>query len=134
MGRLRQATIELLATYMTDCEAAYKTQIYFCFSNKEAGAEAFDMLKADLADVCNYDAWSGWFGWGDKRDFYLGFVDASTRSAVLSEIKQAVAEYNASGGSSLETGLKKLSGWGTYLIIGAAAVVILILLWKKYKG
>lgn len=131
--RLSNATIELLATYMTECKAAYKTQIYFCFSNKEAGAEAFDMLKSDLADVCNYDAWSGWFGWGDKRDFYLGFVDASTRSAVLSEIKQAVAEYNASDGGAGNF-VKKLSGWTTYILIGVAAVVILILLWKKYKG
>ena len=131
MGRLRPQTIELLATYMTECKAAYKTQIYFCFSNKEAGSEAFDMLRNDLSGVCNYDAWSGWFGWGDKRDFYLGFTDASTRSAVLSEIKQAVADYNTSGGSDVKT---KLKGWGTYLAKGAAAVAIIILLWKRFKG
>lgn len=131
MNRLSQQTIELLAAYMTECKAAYSTQIYFCFSNKEAGSEAFDMLMQDLSSVCNYSAYSGWFGWGDKRDFYLGFVDASTRSEVLSEIKQSVAAYNASGG---ESGLKKLMGWGTWLIIGAAAVAIFILLWKKFKG
>lgn len=134
MGRkLSNQTIELLAAYMTDCEAAYKTQIYFCFSNKEAGAEAYDLLKADLADVCNYDAWSGWFGWGDKRDFYLGFTDANVRAEVLSDIKRAVAEYNASTSSGSGIG-PKLSSWATYLAIGAVAVVIIILLWRKFKG
>jgi len=132
MGRkLSKQTIEVLAAYMTDCDPAYKTQIYFCFSNKEAGAEAYDLLKRDLADVCNYDAWSGWFGLGDKRDFYLGFVDAETRSQVVSDIKQAVAEYNTSSGPNVGT---KLKSWGTYLAIGAVAVVIIILLWRKSKG
>lgn len=129
-SRLSNQTIELLAAYMTDCDVAYKTQIYFCFSNKEAGAEAYDLLKMDLADVCNYDAWSGWFGWGDKRDFYLGFTDAETRSRVHSEIMAAVAEYNA---TSPGIG-PKLKGWATYLAIGAAAVIIIILLWRKFKG
>lgn len=129
--KLSKQTIEQLAAYMTDCEAAYKTQIYFCFSNKEAGAEAFDLLKKDLAGVCNYDAWSGWFGWGDKRDFYLGFTDANTRSEVLSEIKRAVAEYNASEGPGLG---QKLTQWVLYLGIGALLIVIIILLWKKFKA
>lgn len=130
-SRLSKQTIELLAAYMTDCDPAYKTQIYFCFSNKEAGAEAYDLLKQDLADVCNYDRYSGWFGWGDKRDFYLGFTDAETRSQVLSDIKQAVAEYNATDPSGIGP---KLKGWATYLAIGALAVLIIILLWRKFKG
>lgn len=134
MGKLRQQTIELLAAYMTECEAAYKTQIYFCFSNKEAGAEAFDLLTEDLSSVCNYSAYSGWFGWGDKRDFYLGFTDASVRNEVLSEIKQAVAEYNTSSMTGLESGLKKLASWSAYLIIGALSVAIFVLLWRKFKG
>lgn len=130
-SRLSKQTIELLAAYMTDCDPAYKTQIYFCFSNKEAGAEAYDLLKQDLADVCNYDAWRGWFGWGDKRDFYLGFTDAETRSQVLSDIKQAVAEYNASEGPMVG---EKLTKWVLYLGIGALLIVIIILLWRKFKG
>lgn len=129
--KLSKQTIELLAAYMTEIEAAYGTQIYFCFSNKEAGEEAYDHLKEDLGSLCNYDAWSGWFGWGDKRDFYLGFTDAQTRSEVLSAIKQAVAEYNATEGPGIG---QKLTQWVLYLGIGALLIVIIVLLWKKFKA
>ncbi len=130
MGRLSAQTIEHLSAYMEEIEPAYKTQVYFCFADKESGEQAYDMLKADLAAVCNYDAWSGWFGWGDKRDFYLGFTDAETRSQVIAEIKQAVAEHQAQGGKSFTN---KLKGWATYLLIGTLAVAIIIVLWNRFR-
>ena len=130
MAKLTNDQIEYLYMYREEMEPAYKTQIYFCFKDVESGETAYDFLKQAYSSEINYDAWSGWFGWGDKRDFYLGFTDTETRNRVYQEIKQAIADYQASGG---KTFFDKAKDWGKYLFIGAAAVAILILLWKRLK-
>ena len=128
MGRISQQTTEHLATYMKDATPYGKTQIKFKFTNKEAGSQAYELLMQDYADVCDKQ-----YGEDTPKIFRLGFVDADTRTAVLSEIKQAVAAYNASGTGGADKYIEKISGWITYLLIGVAAVVIFVLLWKKYK-
>lgn len=126
MGRISQQTTEHLAIYMKDATPYGKTQIKFKFTNKEAGNQAYELLMQDYADVCDKQ-----YGEGTPKIFRLGFVDADTRTAVLSEIKQAVAQYNAADSNGPD--IQKISGWITYLLIGVAAVVIFVLLWKKYK-
>lgn len=145
MGKLKGSDLEKIATTYEKVSKAYKTQIYFCFATVAAGEAAFNVLKRVYADECNYDAWSGWFGSGNKRDFYLGFKSKQVRNDVYDEITAAIAEYrkanpddanyvSGSGATPAEdTGDEpaKSAGWTTYIIIGAAAAVILLLLWDK---
>ena len=123
--RISQQTAAHLATYMTGISPYGKTQIKFKFTNKSAGAEAYEMLKRDYADVCDKD-----YGEKTPKIFRLGFVDADTRSAVLSEIKQAVAEYSASSGSAIGP---KVKTWGIYLAVGILVFAIILFVWKKVR-
>ena len=133
-----------LSNYMTAMDKAYKTQIYFCFKDVDSGENAFKFLKNVYADECNYDAWSGWFGIGDKRDFYLGFVSAQARDNVYNDIKNAVDQYestnqyqeenlNGGSGEGQDAFTAKSKDWTTYLIIGAAVVAVIMLLWDRKK-
>ena len=145
MKKLSKTQIAFLATYMTQVEKAYQTQIYFCFTDVNSGEEAFNLLKDVYGDECNYEAWGGWFGWGDKRDFYLGFTTKQTRDDVYKDIKNALDAYrdtdqyqeeylgSGSGTGSSETQTSKAGTWAIYLAIGAVAVIILLLLWDKLK-
>lgn len=146
---LQGSDLEYIATHYEKISDAYNTQIYFCFDSKESGAEAFDILKRVYAKECNYDAWSGWFGAGDKRDFYLGFNTRYVRNLVLSSITHSVSNFREThpdavyhGGGHPETvddnfdpddDPNNSTDWTTYIIIGAAAMAILILLWPSKK-
>lgn len=143
MQKLKQNEIQFLAYHLSAYDKAYSTQIYFLFDTKENGEEGFDLLKRVYGDECNYDAWSGWFGVGDKRDFYLGFDGKEAREQVYNDIKNAIDSYKssnqydindstgdltASGTSNTTT---KTNDWTTYIVLGAAAAIIIALLWKK---
>lgn len=146
MKKLSSQQIKHLAYHNEAIDKAYKSQIYFCFDSKDAGKDAYDYLKEVYAEECNYDAWSGWFGLGDKRDFYLGFVSPEARDAVYKDIMNAIGAYQSTNqyqndfletgsgnGSGNGTDVSKNSNWTTYLIIGAAAVAIILLLWDRKK-
>lgn len=154
MKKLSPEQIRHLAYYQEAIDKAYKTQIYFCFRDKDSGAQAYEFLKNVYADECNYDAWSGWFGLGDKRDFYLGFVSPKARDEVYDDIRHALDAYQSTnqyqndnlngnglsggGGGNSPTDPdpdtdKKSIDWTTYIIIGAAAVAIIILLWPNKR-
>lgn len=146
MKKLSKKQIAFLSNHLEAMDKAYKTQIYFCFNDKASGEEAFDFLQDVYSDECNYSAWNGWFGIGDKRDFYLGFVSKQARDNVYNDIKNAKDGYqstnqyqNENFGSSYdvdsetETVQTKAKSWTTYIVIGAAAIVILLLLWDRKK-
>lgn len=144
MKQLSQQQRQHFAYHNEAFDKAYTTQIYFCFDSKENGEEAFDYLQDVYSDECNYNAWSGWFGIGDKRDFYLGFVSADARDAVYNDLKNAVASikntnqyqdaYLTDAPETTDTGdTGKKTDLTTYIIIGAAAAIIIALLWKRKK-
>lgn len=150
MKKLTKEQIVFLSNHMTAMDKAYKTQIYFCFDDKESGEDAFDLLQNVYSDECNYNAWSGWFGVGDKRDFYLGFTSKQARDNVYNDIKNAKDSYqstnqyqeehlNSGSGNGntpdTDTTNSKAKDWVTYIIIGVAVAVIIALLipWKKSK-
>lgn len=145
MGKLKGKDLAKIASTYEKIEKAYKTQIYFCFASVSDGEAAFNILKRVYADECNYDAWSGWFGSGDKRDFYLGFKSKAVRDNVLSEINESIAEYRRANPEDVnysssntpdedtEDEPAKSTDWTTWIVIGAAAAVIILLLWDKKK-
>lgn len=148
MGKLTTKQAKHLAEHLQEFDKAYKTQIYFCFDGEANGKEGFNYLQNAYRDVCNYSAWAGWFGIGNKRDFYLGFKSKEDRDAVFRDIQDAKygyeaahpedeSQYDFSGDDNENpdgTGVKtKAKSWTTYIVIGAAAIVILLLLWDRKK-
>lgn len=148
MGKLTTKQAKHLAEHLQEFDKAYKTQIYFCFDSEANGKVGFNDLQNAYRDVCNYSAWSGWFGIGNKRDFYLGFKSKEDRDAVFRDIQDAKYVYEAAhpevesqydfSGSDEENpdgtgGATKAKSWTTYIVIGAAAIVILLLLWDRKK-
>ncbi len=146
MIKLSSQEIQYLSYHQQTIDKAYKTQIYFCFDSKDSGSKAYEFLKKAYSDECNYDAWSGWFGIGDKRDFYLGFVSQKARDSVYDDIRNALDAFQSTNqyqndflsidepnnGGNPDTGTKN-ADWITYLIIGAAAVAVIMLLWDRKK-
>lgn len=153
MGKLTTKQAKHLAEHLQEFDKAYRTQIYFCFDSEANGKVGFNDLQNAYRDVCNYSAWSGWFGIGNKRDFYLGFKSKEDRDAVFRDIQDAKYgyeaahpevesqydfsgddysgdDYSGNGGSGIPT---KTKSWTTYIVIGAAAIIILLLLWDRKK-
>lgn len=132
--RLKGQDLEFFVEHYTSLRAAYRTQIYFCFDTKVDGKSAFVMLKRVYADECDYSAYGI-----DYRDFYLGFKSQTVRNQVLQDIEDCVSEFQAANNVDLTLGTsetgpdKKEVDWTTYIIIGIAAAVILLLLWDKRK-
>ena len=150
MKTLSKQQIAFLSNHMEAMDRAYKTQIYFLFDSKSSGQEAFNFLKNVYSDECNYDAWSGWFGLGDKRDFYLGFISAQARDNVYNDIKNARDAYESTNqyqenldgeNGSLNDGVDSsgitqntfTNNSTTYIIIGAAVIILVLLLWDRKK-
>lgn len=143
MGKLKGNDLKMIASSYEDISKAWHSQIYFCFASVMDGEDAFNILKRVYADECNYDAWSGWFGSGDKRDFYLGFKSRQVRDDVYDEIMDSIAEYrkaniddigytSSAGGSKSDPEEEPEDNTKTYVIVGAvAAIIILLLLWRK---
>lgn len=137
MSKLTGQDLEYFVTHYEKYKSAYKTQIYFCFDSKATGKEAFTMLRRVYAAECNYNAYGA-----DYRDFYLGFTSQKVRDAVLADIEQALASYQAThgtGGASdpnKDKGKddKKLLGdTSVYLIAGAVVAVVMALLLNRKK-
>ena len=122
---LSQQTIEHLATYLKKTALYGKKQLRLTFTNKEAGREAKELLQNDLkGEIEIRDD-------GGPKIFRLKFKDSSARSEFLSYMNKAVADYNTSEGPKLG---EKLTQWVLYLGIGALMIVIIVLLWKKFKA
>ena len=145
MGKLKGNDLAFIAAHYEKISKAYATQIYFCFDNKTDGATAFNILKRVYAEECNYDAWAGWFGSGDKRDFYLGFTTKQVRNDVFDEIIDSISNYRQANPdfsspdytyTSTDSGEDSAGAknYTTYIIIGvAAAIIIALLLWNRKK-
>ena len=140
MGRLSGKNLEFFAKHYESFKEAYRTQIYFCFDSKANGKSAFTMLKTVYASECNYNAYGI-----DHRDFYLGFTSKATRDWVMQDIESSLSAYQeAHGNDPVEEitedititevqGAQANKDWTTYLILGAAVAVILLLLWDNKK-
>lgn len=125
--------IDYIARHKEEITKAYKTQIYFSFDSKDTGEMAFDYLMEAYPDDINYSAYSGWFGWGDKRDFYLGFNDVATRDRIFNELTKATDITNPDGAWSTDTTGSTASNTALYIAIGAAAFLIILAVWKRSR-
>lgn len=123
---LSQQTIEVLAAYLKKTALYGKKQLRLTFTNKEAGAEAKELLQRDLQGFITRIADDG-----GPKIFRLVFPDSSKRSEFLSYMNSAVAEYNATDGPKVG---EKLTQWVLYLGIGVLLIVIVVLLWRKFKA
>lgn len=135
--RLKGPDLVFFVEHVTKYRAAYQTQIYFCFDTKLDGRSAFVMLKRLYADECDYSAYGI-----DYRDFYLGFKSKEVRNQVLQDIEECEEQFQMDYNVDLTLGTsetgpdknkKEEVDWTTYIVIGIAAAVILLLLWDKRK-
>ena len=143
--------LKFIATHREEIEL-YHGGIYFCFDNKANGAEAYNILSYRLSsDIRRID-----YGI-DKRDFTIYFTGGETTAAeIYQKLNNEVEDYRqahpevtdpyytdptdpdlqsgtGSGTSSVLSSITKSSDWTTYLIIGAAAVAVIMLLWDRKK-
>ena len=130
---LTKNQINYIARHKEQITKAYKTQIYFSFDSKDTGEMAFDYLMNAYPNEINYSAYSGWFGWGDKRDFYLGFTDASTRDRIFNELTSATDVTNPDTSLVAEVSETTTGNAVVYVIIGVATFIIFLLIWKKTR-
>lgn len=140
--------LSFIATHREEIEL-YHGGIYFCFDTKANGTEAYEILTNRLSS----DIRTTRYGL-DKRDFTIYFNGGENKAKeIYTEIKKEVEDYRnahpeatdpyyedptgtGSGtgtGSTTSATASKAKDWTTYLVIGAAAVVILLLLWDRKR-
>lgn len=122
-----------IARHKEEITKAYKTQIYFCFDSKDAGEMAFDYLMEAYPNDINYSAYSGWFGLGDKRDFYIGFNDAATRDRIFNELTKSTDVTDPDNALNGESSSATSSNTVLYIAIGAAAFLIILAAWTRSR-
>ena len=150
MGKLTSDQIKFIAQHYENIDKIYNSQIKFCFDNKNNGATAFKMLRdAYRSDIANYRYGT------DYRDFRLEFTSRDVRNTIYNDIIDALSAYHSAfgydtdhyqnifsgddnSGPDAATGPgndqeTKSTNWTTYLVIGAAAVAIILLLWNRKK-
>lgn len=135
--------LDFIATHIQEIDK-YNRGIYFCFDTKDNGTEGFRILNAVLPVTTS--------GYGiDKRDFTLKFGSVDKRDEIYTELSKEVNDYRqshpeatdpyynnpvnpgAGGNSGNGNDVKKSTNWTTYLIIGAAVVAVIMLLWDRKK-
>lgn len=144
MGRLKGDDLVFIFGHMKPNyhQLLRKDRIWFAFANKEEGKKGHDILKrvysdfyVDSGDVLNY------------TDFNIKFSSEQAAKWVLDDIKDSLdsyAEYHHDAGLGdfagtgtdvvvTETAVTKKNDWTAYLVIGAVAVIILLLIWDKLK-
>lgn len=145
MGRLKGHD---LVKFASNCKNFYKVggtprQIKFEHNSHEQGNETFEIITRVYSDVL-FGTMSGL----NRKDWTFKTNTESERDAMYNELMESKSEYEALVGTnpSTQTSLdpvdpadpddeKKTSDLTTYIIIGAAAAIIIALLipWKKSK-
>lgn len=143
--------LKFIATHREQIEQ-YHGGIYFCFDTVANGEEAYQILS----NVLRPEGISRIKYGLDKRDFTVYFNDGESKMMELyPKILKEVEDYrnahpevtdpyytdpndpdllpSSGNGSGNGTGVSKNTNWTTYLIIGAAAVAIILLLWDRKK-
>ncbi len=145
MGKILTGNnLKFIATHRQEIEP-YNGGVYFCFDTIANGTEAYQILRNRLSS----DIRSIKYGI-DKRDFTIYFVGGETKAKeVFNQINKEVEDYRQANPEvtdpyytdtndpDLVSGTGSGSGidWVTYLVIGAAVVAIVLLLWdRKKKG
>jgi hypothetical protein len=150
MGKILTGNdLKFIATHREQIEK-YGGGIYFCFDSVANGEEAYEILSNALMNEGIRRIRYGW----DKRDFTIYFNDGESKMEELyPKILKEVQDYrNAhpeatdpyytdpndpdlrpSSGNGSGNGTGKSASWTNYLIIGAAAVAVVLLLWDRKK-
>lgn len=155
MGRLKGNDLQFIATNLQRPikTLARKDRLWFDFGSANTGRQAHDILKRVYAaeyvisgDVANY------------TDFNMKFKSEQSAEWVKQDINSSLDEYNAyhepvgmgggstggsgtggsgTGGGGTGTGSDSGSSFNlgstTYIIIGAAAIILILLLWDRKK-
>lgn len=143
MGKLKGEALKFAAAHMTSCRKhGYKKyRVLVCADSNKDGKTLCTYLQEAYSpsNIADYS--------GGYRDFSLVFDTVSRRDEVVDDINKAVNAYrDANPGIAPETSppenpvvddplddQTKSPSWTTYIVIGAAAVVILLLLWDRKK-
>lgn len=141
--------LKFIATHREQIEQ-YHGGIYFCFDSVANGEEAYQILYNALRPEGIRSIKYGL----DKRDFTIYFNDGESKMIELyPKILKEVEDYrNAhpevtdpyytdpndpdllpTSSNSSVNGTGSKTNWTTYLIVGAAAVAIILLLWDRKK-
>lgn len=143
--------LKFIATHREEIEL-YHGGIYFCFDSKANGAEAYNILSNRLSSDISRISYGL-----DKRDFTIIFKGGETKAAeIYPKIVKEIEDYrqvhpevtdpyytdpndpdlqpgSSSGTGSILNSVSKSTDWTTYLIIGAAVVAVIMLLWDRKK-
>lgn len=129
-------------------QLARKDRLWFAFANQSEGRKGHDIITRVYSD---YYVKSG--DVGNYTDFNIKFSSQAAAEWVLADIQDSFREYNtyhpsANMGGQAGTGSspdptdpdpgpdddkEKAIDWITYIIIGAAVVAIIILLWPNKR-
>lgn len=141
--------LKFIATHREQIEQ-YHGGIYFCFDSVANGEEAYQILYNALRPEGIRSIKYGL----DKRDFTIYFNDGESKMIELyPKILKEVEDYrNAhpevtdpyytdpndpdllpTSSNSSANGTDSKTNWTTYLIVGAAAVAVILLLWDRKK-
>lgn len=145
MARLTGGKLAFFAEHLEEIKKAYKTQIYLCFDDAGNGFKAYLILKELFGSDLNYEAYGS-----DWRDYYVGFTSQAKRNEAYDELSNDIGTYLAAEFEeeykededeeetpppptppTPEEPKPEQPDYTTYIIIGAAAIVIVLLLWKK---
>lgn len=140
MGKLKGDNLKFIATHLEEIEKSRSGRgIYFCFDTVKNGEFAYDILDSLFP---GHDHSTGL----DKRDFHVLFGSRSDRDAAFDELSKDIRDYSVAHDAEISAGFgqdedpgfyegtdgETGSGTGTYIVVGAvAAIVILLLLWRK---
>ncbi len=150
MGKLKGKALQTIKDNVSSVRKSSDKNVYFHCTSNDGGVAVRDAIRTVFKpkDVTRYnydlEAFIVPFGISHWRDFRAKFsteseadecfneVDAAVNSAYAEEIYDPVSgvdDENPDG-----TGVKtKAKSWTTYIVIGAAAIVILLLLWDRKK-
>ncbi|MBR3711104.1 MAG: hypothetical protein IKM99_09125 [Bacteroidales bacterium] len=144
MAQLTGEPLKFAAEHMTNCRKhGYKKYRVLVSADSNTDGKTLCTYLQQVYKPSGIADYSGGY-----RDFSLVFDTVSRRDEVVNDINDAVTAYRmahpgsapTNGGSStvytseepVDVQTNK-TGWTTYLIIGAAAVAIIMLLWNRKK-
>lgn len=134
---LSNKKLDFIAKHLEEIERSGASGIYFCFNNKKNGETAYGYLQGVWPDN---DTRTGW----DKRDFTFFFGDRGKRNEVFEALVKEIQDYKTvhpevddplvddpsdTGEGNGVSGI--LGGSTLYVVMGAAAIILILLLWDK---
>ena len=135
--RLKGTDLQNFFKLCTDYKRISGRALRFYATTDSDGRRVNDIIKKVYSDKYSYTNY-GVLGIGNYKDFNMTFKTAEDCKKVYEDIEGAMEAYGASGaGTALDEGGDEGGGLGknatTYIIIGAVALVLGILIFTRKR-